>query len=70
MPRFPAGIAVSKEQLDLLFLSSGTRNGIDSTWSMSPEKLLDFVADTLLADPAMGTMVPTGMKHQALFWYY
>jgi hypothetical protein len=37
-----AGISVSKEQLDLLFLYSGAQKGSDPSWKMSPEELLDF----------------------------
>ena len=57
-----AGIAVSREQLDLLFLCSGARKGIDSTWRMSPEELLVYVADTLLTDPALSTFVPDSAR--------
>lgn len=57
-----AGFSIPRDQLDLLFLYAGARNGIDSTWSMSPEELLDFVADTLLADPALGNLVPDSAR--------
>ena len=57
-----ANITVPREQIDLLFLYAGARNGIDSTWRMSPEELLDFVADTLLADATFVTLVPDSVR--------
>ena len=57
-----AGISVSKDQLDLLFLYSGAQKGFDPTWKMSPGELLDFVADTLLANPTLSAFVPDSSR--------
>ena len=57
-----AGVSVSREQLDLLFLYSGAQKGSDPDWKMSPAELLDFVADTLLADPALSAFVPDSSR--------
>lgn len=57
-----AGFSVPQEQLELLFLYSGARNGVDSTWKMSPEELLDYVADTLLTSPALGALIPDSAR--------
>ena len=57
-----AGISVSREQLDLLFLYSGARKGGDPSWKMSPEQLLDFVADTLLLNPALAGFIPDSTR--------
>ena len=58
-----AGISVPQEQLDLLFLYFGAQHGADSTWKMSPEELLDYVADTLLANPALEAFVPDSARN-------
>ena len=57
-----AGVSVSKEQLDLLFLYSGAQKGADPEWKMSPGELLDFVADTLLANPTLSAFVPDSSR--------
>ena len=57
-----AGIGVSREQLDLLFLYSGARKGADPSWKMSPEELLNFVADTLLVNPALAGFIPDSTR--------
>ena len=57
-----AGISVSKEQLDLLFLYSGAQKGFDPSWKMSPAQLLDFVADTLLTSPTLQAFVPDSSR--------
>lgn len=57
-----AGFSVPHEQLDLLFLYYGAHNETDSTWKMSPEELLNFVADTLLANPALEALVPDSAR--------
>ena len=57
-----AGISVSKEQLDLLFLYSGAKKSFDSSWKMSPAQLLDFVADTLLTSPTLQAFVPDSSR--------
>ena len=57
-----AGIAVSREQLDLLFLYAGAQDGADPSWKMSPAQLLDFVADTLMVNPALSAFVPDSSR--------
>lgn len=57
-----AGIGVPKEQLDLLFLYSGARKGCDPSWKMSPEELLNFVADTLIVNPALAGFIPDSTR--------
>ena len=57
-----AGVSVSREQLDLLFLYSGAQKDADPSWKMSPAELLDFVADTLLANPALSAFVPDSSR--------
>ena len=57
-----AGVSVSKEQLDLLFLYSGAQKGANPDWKMSPGELLDFVADTLLANPTLSAFVPDSSR--------
>ena len=57
-----AGISVSKEQLDLLFLYSGAQKGADPSWAMSPAQLLDYVADTLLVNPTLSAFVPDSSR--------
>ena len=57
-----AGVSVDREHLDLLFLYSGAKKGFDPGWKMSPAELLDFVADTLLVNPAYSTFVPDSSR--------
>ena len=57
-----AGVSVSREQLDLLFLYSGAQKGADPSWKMSPAELLDFVADTLLANPTLSAFIPDSSR--------
>ena len=57
-----AGVSVSKDQLDLLFLYSGAQKGADPSWKMSAGELLDFVADTLLANPTLSAFVPDSSR--------
>ena len=57
-----AGVSVSKDQLDLLFLYSGAQKEADPSWKMSAGELLDFVADTLLANPTLQAFVPDSSR--------
>ena len=57
-----AGIPVARDQLDLLFLYSGAKKGFDPSWKMSPEELLDYVADTLLTSPTLQAFVPDSSR--------
>ena len=57
-----AGVSVSKDQLDLLFLYSGAQKGADPSWKMGAGELLDFVADTLMNHPALSAFVPDSSR--------
>jgi len=57
-----AGIPVTKEELDLLYLYAGAKNGADPEATMSPEQFLGFVADTLINDPALAPMLPDSLR--------
>ena len=47
-----AGIPVSRSDLDLLYLYALSGRDYDTSWTATPVELLDYVADTLLPDPA------------------
>ena len=53
-----AGLDVKREQVDLLFLYGGARRDFDPETAIAPGVLLDYVADTLLQDPALAPLVP------------
>ena len=57
-----AGVPISREELDLLYLYTGAKQGADSTMTLSPEQLLGFVADTLINDPALAPMIPDSLR--------
>ena len=57
-----AGIPVTKEELDLLYLYTGAKSGADPEATMSPEQFLGFVADTLINDPALAPMLPDSLR--------
>ncbi len=57
-----AGIAVEKDQLDLLYLYAGAQRYADSTLTMSAEQLLNYIADTLIVNPALAAFVPDSSK--------
>ena len=59
-----AGIPVSRGDIDLLYLYLGARNAADTTLALAPGHLLDYVADTLLANPALARFVPDSLKGQ------
>jgi len=59
-----AGIAVEREQLELLYLYLGAQEYPDSTLALSAENLLAYVSDTLLCNPAMARFVPDSLKEQ------
>jgi len=59
-----AGIAVEREQLELLYLYLGARNYPDSTLALSAENLLAYVSDTLLCNPALARFVPDSLKER------
>lgn len=57
-----AGIAVEKDQLDLLYLYAGAQRYADTTLTMSAEQLLNYIADTLIVNPALADFVPDSSK--------
>ena len=56
-----AGIKVSQEELDLLYLYCGAKRDYDPGMRLSPGQLLDFVADTLIHDSAVAPMLPDSL---------
>ena len=61
-----AGIPVTREELDLLFLYAGAQKDFDPAWRLSPEELLRFVADTLLTGPGISAFVPDSTQTRLL----
>ncbi len=57
-----AGIPVSREEMDLLYLYFGARKDFDPQTAIAPGTLLDYLADTLLVDPAVAGMVPDSTR--------
>ena len=57
-----AGIPVTKDEMNLLYLYSGAKSGADPYATMSPEQFLGFVADTLINDPALAPMLPDSLR--------
>ena len=57
-----SGIAVEKDQLDLLYLYAGAQRYADSTLTMSAEQILNYIADTLIVNPALAAFVPDSSK--------
>ena len=59
-----AGIDVSQDQLDLLFLYAGAQKDFDPETAIDPVTLLNYVADTLLTHPALAGFVPDSTRAQ------
>ena len=57
-----AGVPVSREEVDLLFLYAGAQRDFDARTAIAPGTLLAFVADTLLQDPVIAPMVPDSVR--------
>lgn len=57
-----AGIAVERDQLDLLYLYAGTQRYADTTLTMSAEEILYYIADTLIVNPALAAFVPDSAR--------
>ena len=53
-----AGLDVTRDQLDLLYLYGGALRDFDPETAIAPGVLLDYVADTLLTDPVLAPLVP------------
>ena len=59
-----AGIAVSQDQLELLFLYAGARRDFDPATALDPVTLINYVADTLLTLPALSGFVTDSVRTQ------
>jgi len=57
-----AGIKVSREELEFLFLYAGAKRDFDPETAVAPGALLDYVADTLLVNPLVAQAVPDSVK--------
>ena len=53
-----AGMDVTKEEIDLLYLYTASRLFPEKDYKMSVGELLSFVGDDLLKDPSMANLVP------------
>ena len=58
-----AGVDVSLGEMELLYLYVLSRRDYDESWTATPAEMLDYVADTLLADPAMARMLDEPVRH-------
>lgn len=58
-----AGLDVSLAEMELLYLYVLSRRDYDESWTATPTEMLDYVADTLLADPAMARMLDEPVRH-------
>lgn len=58
-----AGLDVSLAEMELLYLYVLSRRDYDESWTATPAEMLDYVADTLLADPAMARMLDEPVRH-------
>ena len=61
-----AGLPVTREEIDLLYLYAGAQQGFDPETAIAPGTLLDYVADTLLTSPALAGMVPDSARTAVL----
>ncbi len=52
-----AGVPVTQEEMDLLYLYAGSRKGFNPEQRMSINELISYVEGTLLADPALSQFV-------------
>lgn len=59
-----AGVPVSREELDLLYLYAGAQRDFDPQTAIAPGVLLSYVADTLLQDPVIAPMVDDSVRVQ------
>ena len=61
----PAGIPVSRSEIELLFLYAGSQQDPDPDQKMSVCELVDYLADTLLVNPAFSRFIDAE-SHNAL----
>lgn len=48
-----AGIPVSQDEMDLMYMYALSRRDFDPSWTATPEELLSYVADSLMTRPAV-----------------
>ena len=48
-----AGIPVSQDEMDLMYIYALSRRDFDPSWTATPEELLSYVADSLMTRPAV-----------------
>jgi len=61
-----AGIPVTRDQMDLMYLFTAAQKQYDPQTAIAPESLLNYVADTLLVSPSLAAMVPDSTRQQVL----
>jgi hypothetical protein len=61
-----AEIPIKPEEIDLLYLYAGAKKGYDPEMALAPGTLLDYLADTLLVNPAVAGMVPDSTRAMVL----
>lgn len=59
-----AGMDVTQEEIDLLYLYTASRLYPEKDYKMSVGELLSFVGDDLLADPSFASLVPEGASEE------
>ncbi|MBQ9661267.1 MAG: MMPL family transporter [Bacteroidales bacterium] len=59
-----AGLPVTRDQVDLLYLYAGSRSGSDPDTRLSLSQLVPYVIDTLLAGPALAPYLDEAVKEQ------
>lgn len=59
-----AGMDVTQEEIDLLYLYTASRLYPEKDYKMSVGELLSFVGDDLLADPSFSNLVPEGASEE------
>lgn len=59
-----AGMDVTQEEIDLLYLYTASRLYPEKDYKMSVGELLSFVGDDLLADPSFASLVPEGATEE------
>jgi hypothetical protein len=59
-----AGMDVTQEEIDLLYLYTASRLYPEKDYKMSVGELLSFVGDDLLADPSLANLVPEGASEE------
>lgn len=61
-----AGVKVSREEMDMLYLYTAARLNTDKSFTMSVGEILDFVYGEMMGNPAYGKIVTPEMEEQVL----